>query len=155
MPRYVKQRDEYSCAPVALLNLCKWAGVSCAYDSERYRWIKTRCNCKPFHGSPDPFIYATLLALAREYNWAVRFRKDVTVAQIKVELEKGNAVLCCFEYDDGDDHIALITSYGTRGFLAVNWWIRKRTVKLVPWDVVKKTRRRKPFTCWFVRMKGN
>jgi len=151
--RFVKQRDEYSCAPVALLNLCKWAGVGCAYNDDLYCWIKEHCECKPRYGSSDPFIHATLLALAREYNWAVRFRVEPSAAQLRDELDNGNAVLLCGMYDDDEDHIALVIDYDKRGLWAVNWWFDSETVRRIGWKYLETLRSRKPLLCWFVRQR--
>lgn len=151
--RYVKQRDEYSCGPLSILNLCKWAGIHYSYDSEFYRWIKKGCGCCPGYGSEDHKIEAVLRKLANRYGWAVRKRKDVSIGTIKEELGKGNAVLCCFNYDEWDDHIALLTHYDKRGVWAVNWWLHKDAVRRVGWKYLEYVRRRKNFICWFIRRK--
>jgi len=151
MVRFVKQRDEYSCAPVALLNLCKWAGVGCAYDSERYRWIKRSCGCHPGYGSEDEKITTTLRRLAGWYGWTVRFRTEPSTEQLRHELDLGNAVLLCGMYDDGEDHIALITGYDKRGLWAVNWWFSASAVKRIGWKYLETLRSRQPLLCWFVR----
>lgn len=152
MPRYVKQRDEYSCAPIALLNLCKCAGVRCTYNGELYRWIKKRCGCKPGQGSPGPAIYATLLALARDYDFAVRPRLNPSVKEIREELKRGNAVLLCGQYDDEDEHIALLIGHSRkRGFHAINWFFGRRVDAPMSEAYMRKVAKRHPFCCWFVR----
>ena len=45
MTRYVKQRDAYSCGPVAIMNVLKWAGQQFAYQDKIARiqwWCKNK-----------------------------------------------------------------------------------------------------------------
>ena len=46
--RYTKQYNRHSCAPIAILNAMKWAGVSNAsYKSDLYKQIYKQCHCSP------------------------------------------------------------------------------------------------------------
>jgi hypothetical protein len=44
LPRYLKQRDHYSCGAIALLNTLKWAGYQVSYQRDFKRACRT-CKC--------------------------------------------------------------------------------------------------------------
>ena len=44
MPRYIKQKDDFSCGPVALLNVRLWAGQQITYK-QNYEECKIMCKC--------------------------------------------------------------------------------------------------------------
>lgn len=44
MPRYIKQKDDFSCGPIALLNVRLWAGQSVSYK-QNYKECRVICKC--------------------------------------------------------------------------------------------------------------
>ena len=44
MPRWIKQRNSYSCGPVAMLNVLKWAGLDVSYNQHFEEWSE-HCRC--------------------------------------------------------------------------------------------------------------
>ena len=50
MIRYIKQRDKYSCGPVAIMNVLKWAGAEFSYQG-KIKLFQQLCFCKPSNGT--------------------------------------------------------------------------------------------------------
>ena len=48
MPRYVRQRDKYSCGPIAIINAIKWAGGHATVKKDHKRLVRTtNCSVMP------------------------------------------------------------------------------------------------------------
>ena len=43
--KYAKQRDRFSCSPIAIINMMKWLGVPCSVD-EYLPMFKEACKTK-------------------------------------------------------------------------------------------------------------
>lgn len=52
MIRYTKQRDKFSCGPVAIMNAVKWTGSECTY-AKRIGLFRDLCLCRPVSREPD------------------------------------------------------------------------------------------------------
>ena len=88
MPRFIKQRDEYSCGPVAIVNALKWAGIKATYAHvKKYKRI---CKTEEDMGTTLFAIHETLAAtkvfkIVRLYNPPIK--------RIDEHIDGGGAVL--------------------------------------------------------------
>lgn len=139
-PRYVRQRDEYSCGPVAVMNLAKWAGVRAPYSEiGRYRRM---CECDETGSSPEAFLDAIrrVRGIEVEECWYCadgRMRglwgmlgdvvpRPVGVGDIDSWLDAGNAMVLVFRHnrcgkkDEDTEHAVLITGRTPKSYVAHN-----------------------------------
>lgn len=95
MPRYLKQYDNYSCGPTAILNALKWAGVAASYRTHYKRVAK---GCKVAEGeykdrgtlSSD--LDRTVRALGKAH-FTVRKVRSCTIQQLDEHLQNGGAAI--------------------------------------------------------------
>lgn len=112
--RYVRQQDDYSCSPVAILNTLKWLGRKVSYKN--LHAIKRLCNCTK-EGTDDNGIEEALHLLNIKYE----YRNELNVFSIVRHLEKGGIVLIngyC-ERNEGW-HSFLCVDYDNRYFYTIN-----------------------------------
>jgi hypothetical protein len=125
MTRYIKQRDHFSCLPVAILNMRKWLGDRVSYR-RNYRKARTECGATPGIGSDR----STFAEVTRFANRTRMF--SPTVQKIDEALAAGNAVVLRSSWGKafGWSHIFLVTKRTERSFFCVNTfaghrWFRK------------------------------
>ena len=59
--RYIRQKDQYSCGPIAIMNILKWSGVEFSYR-EAIKFFQKICNCRASHGGTTH----------SSFDWALR-----------------------------------------------------------------------------------
>ncbi len=144
MPRYVRQRNDYSCGPVALLNALKWAGRKGAYRKD-IELLKAECGTTR-KGTP----FANMVYAARFHRgyFSVTSKRNVTIADINAHLRRGGAVILgsvSTILDPDAYHYFLITErIGLRGeasYRTVNF-DRRATQRLVSSKLIREGMRR-------------
>lgn len=90
MPRYVRQRDNYSCGPVAMLNAMKWAGATWL----RYVDLPSfRSLCRTDRRRGTSFTGMVRAARHMPVLGARRAKPKVKLADIDAHLGHGGAVI--------------------------------------------------------------
>lgn len=133
--RYITQPNDYTCAPVAIINLSKWAGKRATrkHVRETSRWCKTTKE----YGSHIKHYGRVLRNLS---GIKVRTRNKTSVEDIDRELLKGNAVVIRYAarnnhhpdvmLDTFSKHIFLVAKRTDTSFYCVNvagghHWVKK------------------------------
>jgi hypothetical protein len=157
MTRYLRQRDTYSCGPIAILNALKWAGASKTGKSIRTLRKDAKCNY------PDGTYSVDFNRALRKKGKRFFSTKWVASSLTKVvaQLRAGNAVLLSFTLSDwyrldGDRaaHYALLlpTSKNEKKFRVVNLW-RSETVCVIQRRKLREMlKRRKSGSGWYPRV---
>lgn len=107
--RYMKQRDNYSCGPVAIMNVLKWAGLKFSYG-EKIDYISKLCKCKApggsYHNHFDKALRNVTDGLLK-----IQKIKRPKLAQIEEHLKTGGVVIINYAWkkiDKKGRHYALI-----------------------------------------------
>ncbi len=134
MPRYMRQRDMCSCAPVALINAGKWAGkrLTRARDLRRFQKL---CNVRPPDGAHCDEIEE---ALRLRGELRIRRMRHHSILKIEQHLRRGGAAVAALKliYDrqEGREaHCALLIGISDSGksYLTVNYGLQRPTLAYV------------------------
>lgn len=91
MPRYIRQRDNYSCGPVALLNALKWAGRT---KGTSYATLPSwRGTCQTDRRTGTSFTNLFRAARMLPVLGAKKAKPTVRLADIDAHLKRGGAVI--------------------------------------------------------------
>lgn len=112
MLRYVKQRETYSCGPVAIMNVCKWAGEQFAYQ-EAFKPLRRLCACSTKKGTKHAAFDKALRTMAKRVG-GLRVRRvhRPKLGQMEKHLRLGGAVVLNFRWKtEVEDyrHFSLLT----------------------------------------------
>jgi hypothetical protein len=122
MPRYVKQRDEFRCGPVAIVNVLKWMG--CDATAKLIPGLCKELRVTKDYGTSESDLER---ALARRGKGKFSIRKDTHTSLKKIEarIREGMAVLLIYSHNglphnlnkDGEKwwHIVLVTGVSENG----------------------------------------
>jgi hypothetical protein len=122
-PRYIRQRDRYSCGVIAVINLLKYLGEGWFYRD--HKLIKEWIGCTK-NGTPPRSIEYALLSFIK---WGAV--KNFTVYMpVKLEnldnaLQNNRPILFCSFYKRNDrvvGHYALIVKKTNKGYICVNFY---------------------------------
>lgn len=124
--RYVKQRDKYSCGPVAVMNVLKWVGVEFNYQ-ERIDVMRRVCECRPPNGTKHAAFDRALRITAEllPVDLRVRLVYKPKLGQIEEHLRAGGIIVLNYRWRRGGEgarHFMLVTKISDTGrsFLVVN-----------------------------------
>ena len=110
MARYTKQRDRYSCGPIAILNSLRWAGIDLSYP-EGIKWLTSLSQCKKYYGSPHVFFNPALIEAGKGI-YSVKRTNRPTLKEIETHLHNLGAIVLSYswrtEEKDGR-HYSLLT----------------------------------------------
>lgn len=120
MPRYVKQRDEFRCGPIAILNTLKWAG--CNVTAKLIPVLFKEVSCSPLFGTAESNITRGLRKLGKGIFFTQTDRRP-SLQKIERSLRKGKAVILGYWYHTDDPeqknyemgHYALIIGVSPSG----------------------------------------
>ena len=90
MTRFCKQRDEYSCGPVAILNLYKWIGVDYKYSD--LPWLQLMCGTNK-DGTFDKDFNSALRYLSAVGEFNMIKPRNTEFDRISSHLENGGAMV--------------------------------------------------------------
>lgn len=129
MTRYIKQRDKYSCGPVAVFNSLRWAGadVSSSYVYD----LKDKCKLEVSEEKQGVEHYDFDRVLREE--GIDLFRVDLILkprmSEIETHLQTGGALVLNYAWEEGR-HYTLVTEESETGktFEMVNEFSKRPTV---------------------------
>jgi hypothetical protein len=136
--RYLKQRDKYSCGPIAIANAIKWYGGKERAKDLRKHFISV-CECSPNHGASVEMIHKAILEESG-------FHCICPIVQPKIEdldkyLNNGwVAILVIYYFLDGayGSHAFLCTRSTPKMYEVINWGSRRKTVSKISKHAMKK-----------------
>ncbi len=116
MTRYIKQRDNFSCVPVTILNARKWLGQRVSYARDYWK-CRALAGCYPGYGAGGRgFLRAARdLPMTRVYL--------PTLEKIDDAVKAGNAVILRARWPEQagiTGHIFLITRRTDRSLFCIN-----------------------------------
>jgi hypothetical protein len=151
--RWIKQRDNHSCVPVAILNVLKWAGFPVTYRSAFDYWkemVKHTAE-NGTHIRDYSFIFSRMPEVK------MKRKTRPSLAEIDSVLSEGNAVLLRSAWKAGDEvhrHLLLITARTQKSWFLTNTfrghaWFPKQVVETL---YMEKHRLRSGIypTAWFI-----
>ena len=107
MIRYLRQRDQSSCGPIAVINALKWAGVK-ATEKTHKKKIKRITQCNPYgRGFIGTHPYDVNHALSCYNSIKIqRVSKDTwtKITEINEHLDKGGSILMRYFCKPGQGH---------------------------------------------------
>jgi hypothetical protein len=143
--RYVRQRDRYSCGPIAIINAIKWAGKSASIWQD-FEAVTQDCKCVPPGGTKHADFDHALRKHSRGFRAKRRIQPSFTSIERYLRMPR-SAVIVNYAYDrDGvrGAHYALFigTSRSGESFVGIN--IRRKTVfSISRQEFMRDLRRRK------------
>ena len=132
MPRYVKQRDKYSCGPVAILNALRWAGVNADYGQSVKRFTAT-CKCAPPEGTAHREFDSALRKAGKRIFQVRRVHRPL-LPQIEAHLQEGGVIVFNYYWRKKDEehrHFILLAGISGSGrtFYTVNDFRKGRALR--------------------------
>jgi hypothetical protein len=132
MPRYVQQRDEFRCGPVAILNALKWSGRSVTAKLIPRLCKEVSCS----QSGTQPLNFTLGLIRRGKKSFTVRRDNHPSLANIENRLRNGGAVILVYWYHkekktrksrEFEGHLTLITGVSKSGktFRVVNYFTPK------------------------------
>jgi hypothetical protein len=140
MTRYAKQPNDYLCAPYALLNILKWAGVK-KYKGKRVNSslakneLANLCNCTWWGVGDKQFD----LALHSLPGIEIKKIRGAELKQVRKHVQNKGAAVLGFYYLEKDyieSHYTLVIEEQKKGLLCINY--EKDTYRMVPFEDLKK-----------------
>jgi hypothetical protein len=133
MRRYLRQRDHYSCGPVALINYHKWLGLpATGRQLKRYQRI---CKCRRPNGT-HPHGFSTAVGKTHHF---------VSYQNFKKYLQCGGCAIINAKVPSGRHYFFVAgiaqRSDGKISFLAVNYCVDE-TLTLISWAEMRSILRR-------------
>lgn len=133
MPRYIRQKDRFSCGPVCVLNVFKFQGEPVSYQGDYPIWRKA-CQCgrkrkgRSLMGTPTK----RWLTIMRKIG--VKRLLSPNMRKMHKKLEQGFALTVMVRYTRTQAHVFLITKTRKNAFYCVNvykdatagWMTKKR-----------------------------
>jgi hypothetical protein len=133
MPRFLAQRDGYSCGPIAIINACKWAKHLkpnwTGYTGADIPKLRGLCETTKEQGTTIPCMIATL----KNLGLSVSVKYKVRAKDILRSLNRGEAVIIVsYGFGKGEDegHWFLLTQVEEDIFTAVNYRSGESTSKI-------------------------
>lgn len=134
MNKWIYQKNNFSCVPIGLLNVMRWAGHNVSYNKDYKRWCK-KLKCRAGWGT-DWVDYHKFLPKISKIK--IIDKDHLTISQIDASLKEGKVVLLrSFIEDVG--HLSLIVARTNKSFFVVgdphgymlknNRWVRKKVFK--------------------------
>ena len=135
--RYVKQKDQYSCGPIAIMNALKWAGLQTTYKTHFHR-IRTLFKTTMSWGTTIDNMTATLLKHGRYLSFTTK--SLVTLKEIDRHLAQGGAVILKYWFKESagyDGHYVFLFREEGHDFIAVNAMLGTPAAQPCPRDMLK------------------
>lgn len=117
--RWIAQKNNFSCGPVAILNILKWAGFPVSYNKD-YKFWKTKCKCTEY-GTHQPLFQKCLINLK---NILSTPKNLPTISSIEDAIKNNQLVVMksTFMIDSKRDlgHFFVISEMTEHSFFCVN-----------------------------------
>jgi len=146
MPRYIRQRDNYSCGPVALMNAIKWTGVTKTTSYAMLPSWRLICRTRKVEGTSFSDLFRAV-KIARLFAplFVKKAKPKVKLGDIDAHLKHGGAVILGSVSEPmGGFHWFLITEKlnqaGEASYKVVNF-DRRATQRFVSVKTIKRSMR--------------
>jgi hypothetical protein len=136
MARYTKQRDKFSCGPVAVHNLLIWAGVKVEFKVSIPLLIKM-CKCIPIDGTSTSKLSKIVKKIGRDtMAYKCIETHEPTMVEIEKHMHEGGAILGQYTYTHNGKrggHYYLLAGITPSGklFKTVNYYREGKAVQYV------------------------
>jgi len=137
MIRYLKQRDEFSCGPIAVINALKWAGLKVTEKTHKKHMIRLT-NCKSHHGRgfggcfPYDIDYALLqyksIKICKVYDAFDRADRTNMFTEINNHLDNDGSLLMRYFWKPGRGHYTFCIGRTPKTYTFVNDSIGKNII---------------------------
>lgn len=107
-----KQRNYFSCGPVALLNALKWRGDKATYDSHYKKLVK---ECKTTRDGTESAHFEKILG-----RYKFEFTKSRLYKDVQVHMRNGGAMILSHLDSENDWHFSFWYDYRLRKFYGAN-----------------------------------
>ena len=137
MIRFTKQRDHYTCGPIAIINVCKWAGYK--VTQKDIKKFKKLTNCD--NGTYAEDLHKALKKLDEKYFKLKKrlLAKEVKVKEIKKHCKQHGIVLLRFQWPDDDEfHYILVIKFTKHRVGVVNYFPEGPAYRLIYKSTFKK-----------------
>lgn len=135
--RFVKQKDQYSCGPIAIMNALKWAGLPATYRTHFHK-IRSLCKTTMSWGTTPDNMTMALLKHSKYLNFTTK--SLVTLKEIEKHLDAGGAVILEYWFKDEKDydgHYVFIFREHGHDFMAVNAMLGSPAAQPCPRELLK------------------
>lgn len=150
MIRYVKQRDHYTCGPIAVINICKWAGYKVTL--KEIKKFKKLTNC--IDGTYSEDLEKALKKLGKKYFQlgAKLEDKEVTIRKIERHCKKKGIVLLNYQWPDSTSfHYILVIKLTKHRVRVVNYFPEGAASRLIYRTTFKKLiKNREHVIAWLI-----
>lgn len=96
MKKYVKQRDEYRCGPIALLNALIWAGQDVSYEKDIDR-LTEKCHCSRLKGTYHINFYKALRQVGKKV-FDVNLIWNPSIKLVDQHLQSGGSIIINYRW---------------------------------------------------------
>lgn len=145
--RFLRQRDEYSCGPIAVLNALKWAGLSLTYK-QNFKEIKELCKTTKSWGT-TPSNITNVLSQYIEYI-CFEVKELITLKDIEKHIKHGGALILEYWFKDDlefDGHYVFILEKDEDSFIIANGMIGDLALSTCSREELKNMLRCKKYRC--------
>jgi len=164
MPRYVRQRDQYRCGPIAILNALKWAGAKVS-SSDYLDYLTALSVCGPSPRGTWHKTFDRALRVAGEDFYSVRRIYYPTLGEIESHLQDGGAIVLNYYWridkeDVSSRHFQLLVGMSASGdIISVNRGGKQPTLQRLTRETFKKDDLRfqrvdESYKAWFLTKEG-
>lgn len=94
--RYCLQPDNYTCGPVAIINLLKWLGVRATLKGDLAP-MKELTWCTSEEGSEDTFIERLAKLYSSAHGCTFQKRKNPSIKTVRNHLRKGGSIIWLYD----------------------------------------------------------
>ena len=118
MPRYTKQRDDFRCGPVSILNALKWAGVDISHAAS-IAYLSELCDCTESLGTAHK-DFDRAIRKAGKGILRVRLVRHPSLGEIEEHLREGGALVLNYRWrrekkGTAARHFSLLTDISPSG----------------------------------------
>lgn len=158
MTRYIKQKDNFSCGPVAAINICKWAGIKQIRSAKpilaHVKWWRRFTNC---NGGTWPKDLNKFLHKIRGIKVKHLHCERLKLRHIDEWIDRGGAIIIHFFHNDPGfkvGHYITIVGRTKKYYYVTNYSRRKPGLsrvsrKRIAVDVSMSKGEQNPLT-WFI-----
>ena len=105
--RFVRQKNNFSCAPIAILNAAKWAGKKLSYKKD-YKRIVDDLKCNK-DGTKISNIDRILRQELVHHSRVLKIKNPTYIRAMR-HIRSGGSILLAYEPQEDQYHIALFTA---------------------------------------------
>ena len=122
--RWIKQRNNFSCATIAILNLMKWLGLRISYKRD-YNRIRKKLHCDGSHGTYVRDFEKVIQTIKQA---VIQRKRNPTVRDLQKAIDAGYLVILRYKISRYVNHVVVLHKRNHHCFFIVNinkdghWW---------------------------------